>query len=196
MDGVAGTPRTISTAELGLFAHVYPGEVYRFTVCRPRLDRITNRSVVTLGMVLSIIVAAPDASALPLILVGVLILLFLALEARRYRCIDIWCARIHRVDHHLVGQVRRKDTPDFKWRRVLAEEYRDPEDYVSFLTALSRRVRSSYLRTLQVQSMADLGKLVVHLPALVSVEEVVDRAALGPLLELAVLSLGALYVAT
>ena len=193
MDGVAGTPRTISTAELGLFARAYLGEVYRFTVCRPRLDRITNRSVVTLGMVLSIIVAAPDASALPLILVSVL---FLALEARHYRCIDIWCARIHRVDHHLVGLVRRKDTPDFKWRRVLAKDYRDPEDHISFPTALSRRVRSSYLRTLQVQSMADLGKLVVHLPALVSVEEVVDRAALGPLPELAVLSLGALYVAT
>ena len=75
------SPRQFSAAEIGAIAHLYRGEVYRSTIWRTRLDTTTNWSVVTLGVALSISFSSPDASPLPLVLVGVLIALFLMLEA-------------------------------------------------------------------------------------------------------------------
>jgi uncharacterized membrane protein len=86
-----------SAAEIGALAHLYRGEVYRSTVWRTRLDTTTNWSVVTLGVALSITFSSPGASPLPLLLVGILIMLFLALEARRYRYFSVWRARSRHV---------------------------------------------------------------------------------------------------
>lgn len=69
--------------------HLYRGEVYRSTIWRTRVDTATNWSVVTLGIALSISFASPEASPLPLVLVGVLIIFFLMLEVRRYRYFNV-----------------------------------------------------------------------------------------------------------
>lgn len=81
--------RSFTAAEIGALAHLYRAEVYRSTIWRTRLDTTTNWAVVTLGVALSIAFASPDASPIPLILVGILILLFLGLEARRYRYFNV-----------------------------------------------------------------------------------------------------------
>jgi uncharacterized membrane protein len=73
------------SAELGALAHLYRGEVYRSTLWRTRLDHTTNWAVVTTGIALSLSFATPEASPLPLILVGLLVVVFLIFEARRYR---------------------------------------------------------------------------------------------------------------
>jgi hypothetical protein len=83
-------PRQLDAAEIGAIAHLYRGEVYRSTIWRTRLDTTTNWSVVTLGVALSISYAAPGASPLPLVLVGVLVIFFLVIEARRYRYFNVW----------------------------------------------------------------------------------------------------------
>ncbi|MCA8887630.1 MAG: DUF2270 domain-containing protein, partial [Parvularculaceae bacterium] len=80
-----GTGNEFDAAEIGALAHLYRGEVYRSTMWRTRLDATTNWSVVTLGLAMSISFASPTASPLPLLLVGILISMFLVLEARRYR---------------------------------------------------------------------------------------------------------------
>ena len=67
--------KDLNSAEIGALAHLYRAEVYRSTIWRTRLDATTNWAVVTLGIALSITFAAPEASALPLVLVGVLLLL-------------------------------------------------------------------------------------------------------------------------
>ena len=72
-------------ATIGALAHLYRGEVYRSTIWRTRLDNTTNWAVVTLGLALSITFSNRDASALPLLLSGVLCVVFLIFEARRYR---------------------------------------------------------------------------------------------------------------
>ena len=77
---VSTETKEFTSAEIGALAHLYRGEVYRSTVWRTRLDTTTNWSVVTLGVALSITFSSPDASPLPLLLVGILIMLFLALE--------------------------------------------------------------------------------------------------------------------
>ena len=68
-----------TAAEIGAIAHLYRAEVYRSTIWRTRLDTTTNWAVVTLGVALSISFSSPGASPIPLLIVGVLILLFLVL---------------------------------------------------------------------------------------------------------------------
>ena len=185
-----------SAAEITALAHLYRGEVYRSSVWRTRLDTTTNWSVVTLGVALSITFASPDASPLPLILVGILIMLFLSLEARRYRYFNVWRARARWIEKHFfVPMLRDGDLrTEENWHEMLATDYDRPEYHVSYLTAVARRVRNNYLWILLIQTIAYGGKLIVHPSPVTSVEAFVDRADVGPIPGLVVLTLGALYL--
>lgn len=189
---------TFTAAEMGLIAHVYRGELYRSTIWRTRLDTTTNWSVVTLGVALSISFSSPNASPLPLVLVGILILLFLMLEARRYRYFNVWRARARWMEKHLVAPILRDGDLrlDSGWQKVLAEDYLRPTYHVSMRVAIGRRIRRNYVWILMIQFIAYIGKLVVHPTPLQSVQELLDRAATGPLPGSVVLIFGAAYVAS
>jgi len=194
----AAQTEEFSAAEIGALAHLYRGEVYRSTVWRTRLDTTTNWSVVTLGVALSITFSSPDASPLPLVLVGVLILFFLALEARRYRFFNVWRARARWIETHFYvpmlidGDLHTEDD----WQTILARDYRAPQYHVSYLTAVARRVRSNYLWILLIQALAYIGKLLVHPAPVRNWTEFVGRADIGPVSGLVVLGLGAVYILT
>ncbi|MGQ0564966.1 MAG: DUF2270 domain-containing protein [Gemmobacter sp.] len=187
-----------SAAEIGALAHLYRGEVYRSTVWRTRLDTTTNWAVVTLGVALSITFSSPDASPLPLLLVGILIMLFLALEARRYRFFNIWRARARWLEKHFYvpmlidGDLHTEED----WQDILAADYRNPQYHVSYLVALARRVRSNYLWILLIQTVAYCGKLIVHPTPAADFGAFVTRADIGPLPGELVLGLGAVYIAS
>ncbi|MCV2871818.1 DUF2270 domain-containing protein [Defluviimonas sp. WL0050] len=188
-----------SAAEIGALAHLYRAEVYRSTVWRTRLDTTTNWSVVTLGVALSITFSAPTASPVPLLLVGVLIMLFLALEARRYRYFNVFRARSRWMERFFyVAMLRDGDlhTED-DWPDVLADDYYAPRYHVTFMVAIARRVRHNYLWILLIQAMAYIGKLIVHPFPVSSLENFIHRARIGPLVPgEAVLVIGALYIAS
>src|SRR6478609_5998298 len=58
------TPRhTFDSAEMGVIAHLYRGEVYRSTIWRTRLDNTTNWSIVTMGIALSTAFSSPGSLA-------------------------------------------------------------------------------------------------------------------------------------
>src|SRR5262249_41196108 len=97
----------LGSAEIGALAHLYRGEVYRSTVWRTRLDNTTNWAVVMLGIALSLSFSGNDASALPLVLVGILILTFLGFEARRYRYFNVWLARARWIETHFYAPMLR-----------------------------------------------------------------------------------------
>ena len=195
----AGEASEFSSAEIGALAHLYRAEVYRSTAWRTRLDTTTNWAVVTLGVALSITFSAPDASPLPLLLVGILILLFLALEARRYRYFSVWRARSRWLETHFYvpmlidGDLHTEED----WQRALADDYRYPRYHVSYVTAISRRVRSNYLWILLIQTVAYVGKLIVHPTPVPDFATLLNRADIGPLLpgEL-VLTTGIIYILT
>lgn len=192
----AGEASEFSAAEIGAIAHLYRGEVYRSTVWRTRLDTTTNWSVVTLGVALSITYSSPGASPLPLILVGVLIMLFLALEARRYRYFSVWRARSRWLERHFyVPMLQDGDLhTEENWQRLLAEDYSHPRYHVTYLTAIARRVRSNYLWILLIQSLAYCGKITVHPVPVQGFAGFVNRADIGPLPGEFVLAAGAVYV--
>jgi uncharacterized membrane protein len=187
-----------SAAEIGALAHLYRGEVYRSTIWRTRLDTTTNWSVVTLGVALSITFSSPLASPLPLILVGILIMLFLALEARRYRYFSVWRARARWMERHFfVPMLREGDLhTEENWQEFLAADYDHPQYHVTYLTAVARRVRNNYLWILLIQTVAYAGKITVHPYPVASIQSFVDRADVGPVPGEVVLALGALYILT
>ena len=194
----AAATEEFSAAEIGALAHLYRGEVYRSTVWRTRLDTTTNWSVVTLGVALSITYSSPEASPLPLVLVGVLILLFLTLEARRYRFFNVWRARARWIERHFyVPMLMDGDLhTEEDWQVTLAKDYRNPQYHVSYMVAIARRVRSNYLWILLIQTLAYAGKLMVHPTPVPSFDGFVNRADIGPVPGELVLIAGAVYILT
>ena len=163
-DEMSAPSPTFSNAELGAIAHLYRGEVYRSTIWRTRLDATTNWSVVTLGVALSISYASPSASPVPLLLAGVLITLFLNLEARRYRYFNVWRARARWMETHLYAPLLRGENYDdcAGWQSVLADDYCRPKHHISYVRAIGRRLRRNYLWILTVQAIAYFGKIAIH----------------------------------
>ncbi|MCV2882816.1 DUF2270 domain-containing protein [Actibacterium sp. XHP0104] len=185
-------------AEIGALAHLYRGEVYRSTIWRTRLDTTTNWAVVTLGVALSISYASPDASPLPLILVGVLILFFMMQEARRYRYFNVWRARSRWMETHFYAPMLQDGDlhTEENWQKVLADDYLRPQYHISFTTAMARRVRRNYLWILMIQTAAYIGKLLVHPTQVESLAQFAERARIGPIPGEIVMAIGMIYIAT
>ena len=195
MNGPATERRPLDSAELGVLAHLYRAEVYRSTIWRTRLDTTTNWSVVTLGVALSITYSSPQASPLPLVLVGILIIFFLMLEARRYRYFNVWRARCRWIELHFVAPVLRDGNLHLEehWQDRLADDYLHPRYHVTMWTAVARRIRRNYFWILLIQTVAYMGKLMVHPTAAASVGDILDRAAIGPIPGWFVLLAGGVY---
>jgi uncharacterized membrane protein len=191
----ADRSRVFTNAEMGALAHLYRGEVYRSTIWRTRLDNTTNWSVVSLGIALSITFSSTNASPLPLVLVGILITLFLVLEARRYRYFNVWRARARWMETHFYAPLLRDGdlhTED-GWQDTLARDYCEPRYHISFLRAFGRRLRRNYVWILLIQTIAYVGKIAVHPTPVASFGQLVDRASVGPISGEIVLLLGLLY---
>lgn len=180
----SGKPaRLITPAEVTAIAHLYRGEIYRSTIWRSRLDTTTNWSVVSLGIALSIAFSSRNASPLPLILVGFLIMFFLLLESRRYRYFNVWRARARWLENHFFApMLHRGDLQtDCGWEDVLARDYEVPHYHISFVHALGRRLRRNYIWIFLIQSLAYYGKVMIHPEPISSLEQLWQRTAVGPI---------------
>jgi uncharacterized membrane protein len=176
-------PKKITAAELGALAHLYRGEVYRSTIWRTRLDNTTNWAVVTTGIAFSITFSGVNASPLPLLLVGLLVIVFLIFEARRYRYFNVWRARARHLETELYApMLLGKDYErNGDWNRVLANDYLHPKHHISLLRATGRRLRRSYAWLLIIQAIAYYGKLAIHPAPLESFPQIFERSAIGPI---------------
>src|SRR5512133_1814937 len=94
-----------SAAELTTLAHLYRGEMYRSKVWRTRLDTTTNWAVATTGIALSVCFSDATISPVPLVLVSLLVMIFLNIEARRYRYFDIWRTRVRLLEVCFYGPI-------------------------------------------------------------------------------------------
>ncbi|MEM8771995.1 MAG: DUF2270 domain-containing protein [Pseudomonadota bacterium] len=193
-----GTGNAFDAASIGALAHLYRGEVYRSTIWRTRLDTTTNWSVVTLGIALSITFSSSEASPLPLLLVGILIGMFLILEARRYRYFNVWRARARWIETKFYAPLLlRSCTPEpGEWQDILASDYLTPQYHIGFWRAMGRRIRRNYMWILSFQAAAYYGKIIIHPGPLSSVSEFFMRMALGPIPGYAVFGIGLLFHAS
>jgi uncharacterized membrane protein len=187
-------PRHVfDSAEMGAIAHLYRGEVYRSTIWRTRLDHTTNWAIVTMGIALSTSFSSPQASPLPLLLVGLLIAVFLGMEARRYRYFNVWRARARFLETNFYAPMFTGETHDGNWREILARDYTAPRHHISFARAAGRRLRRNYVWILAVQVIAYYGKIAIHPTPAATLAEFADRAAVGPIPGWVVLVIGILY---
>jgi uncharacterized membrane protein len=170
----------LNPAELGAVAHLYRGEVYRSTIWRTRLDNTTNWSIVTMGIALSTTFSSREASALPMILIGMLLAVFLGLEARRYRYFNVWRARARYMETHLYVQ-------------ILSGKHDDGSHHISFIRAAGRRIRRTYIWIVAIQTTAYFGKIAIHPDVAAHFNELVDRATIGPIPGWVVLLCGLIY---
>lgn len=187
-----------SSADIGALAHLYRGELYRSTVWRTRLDSTTNWAVVTTGIALTVTFSTPHSSALPLLLAGLLVTVFLATEARRYRFYDFWRVRAHVMELYFYGPILMGHGPQVEggWNEILARDYRYPQLHISFVEALGRRIRRNYAWILMIQAVSYFGKLLIHPEPITSFAEIVHRAEVGPLPGSVVLTAGLAFHAT
>ena len=186
------------SAELGALAHLYRGEVYRSTIWRSRLDHTTNWAVVTTGIALSLTFAGPGASPLPLVLVGLLVIVFLHLEARRYRYFNVWRARCRLMETEMYAPILRGRhlRRDGHWNTLLARDYAKPEFHIGYPLAVGRRLRKNYGYILAVQAVAYYGKLAIHPIPISSTEQLFARAMIGPIPGWIVVSAGVVFHGT
>lgn len=175
--------RRFDAAELGALAHLYRGEVYRSTIWRTRLDNTTNWAVVTLGIALSVTFSSPQASPLPLILIGILTIVFLVFEARRYRYFNVWRARARWLETNFYAPMLRGDGQRLEdgWQDILARDYVEPRHHISMARAIGRRLRRTYSWILGIQTLAYFGKITIHPEPLTSLDDLWARAAVGPI---------------
>src|SRR5271166_5279440 len=174
---------SFNAAEIGALAHLYRGELYRSTVWRTRLDATTNWAVVSTGLALSLTFSSESASPLPLVLVGLLVAVFLNIEARRYRFFDFWRIRTHILETQFFGPLLLGRGVDLAngWNKVLHQDYVRPRLHITFVDALGRRLRKNYSWIFAIQATAYAGKLLIHPTAVQSLEQLLRRAAIGPL---------------
>ncbi|WP_084115914.1 DUF2270 domain-containing protein [Paracoccus sphaerophysae] len=185
--------RDFDNAQLGAIAHLYRGEVYRSTIWRTRLDNTTNWSIVMMGIALTSTFSSHTASALPLLVVGMLLLVFLVFEARRYRYFNVWRARARWMETHLYAPMLRGQPLDPAWRDVLAADYESPTHHISFAQALGRRLRRNFIWILGIQSVAYWGKIAIHPFPAQDIHDLIGRAAIGPIPGVIVLLAGLAY---
>lgn len=189
--------REFSSADIGALAHLYRAEVYRSTMWRGRLDNTTNWAVASLGLAISATFSSKEASAFPLLMAGLFILVFLTLEARRYRYFNIWRTRARWIEFYFYSPMLRGEPviPNGDWARNLSGDYDAPAHRLSLATALNRRLRRNYVWIFAIQLIAYFGKLALHPSAAQSVAMIVERAAIGPVPGAVVLAFGALCYA-
>jgi uncharacterized membrane protein len=184
-----------NAAELGMLAHLYRGEMYRSKIWRTRLDATTNWAVATTGIALSVAFSSPGNSPLPLVLVALMSLVFLSIEARRYRYFDIWRTRVRILETGLYGPILRGEgvRVDNGWNLQLASDYKDLRFHIGFLEALGRRLRRNYSFMFGVQAVSYFTKICVHPVPITSLQDLWQHAAIGPISGQVVLICGCLF---
>ena len=162
--------------------HYYRAEIQRSNVWRSRLDTTTNWAVVTAAAAITFVFAAPENHWGVFLLVMLLTLLFLFIEARRYRYYELWSLRARLMEtDFFAAMLVPPFAPHAEWNETLAESLLQPQFPISRLEAIGRRLRNNYLAIFSILVGAILMKLFLHPTEAASMAEVIARAGLGPL---------------
>jgi uncharacterized membrane protein len=190
-----GPEPPFNAAELTMLAHLYRGEMYRSKVWRTRLDATTNWAVVTTGVAISVSFSSTQSSPLPLVLVVLLDMVFLAIEARRYRYFDIWRTRVRMMETSMYAPLLRLKGVRVEdgWNEALALDYEQLHFHISFWEALGRRLRRNYSFLFLIQAVSYIAKICIHPTSVRSFDQLWERASIGPVPGQIVLIVGFLF---
>jgi uncharacterized membrane protein len=186
------TPGEFNTA----LVHLYRGEVSRANTWRTRLDGTTNWAVLTTGATLSFAFSGPNNTHVMILLNSLLIAFFLFIEARRYRYYDLWRARVRLMETEffsgLLVPQRDADEGDH-WRELLARDLLQPHFNMSLWEAMGRRLRRNYSWVFVVLVLSWVIKVAIHPWPTTDLNELFQRAAIGPIPTPVVLAIGVIF---
>lgn len=170
--------------DTGNIHHFYRGELGRANVWRTRLDTTTNWAVVTTGVLISVTFSSSSISH-SILLAGIpVVLLFLYIEARRFRQYDLYRSRVRLLEQNyystLFSSEEGENTPD--WQDLVAKSLHKPTFQLSFTEALSARIRRTYIFLLAILTGVWGLKLIIHPTPAQQWTEVVRRAGIAELI--------------
>lgn len=163
--------------------HFFRAEVTRANVWRQRLDTTTNWAVVTTGASISIAFTGSGISHVVLMLNLLMVTVFLLIEARRYRYYELWSSRVRMMEtDFFAAMLVPPFHPSPDWAEALAENLLLPHFPISTWEALGRRLRRNYLWIYIVVGSAWVAKLSLFPIMATSLDDVLRRASIGPVL--------------
>lgn len=171
------TPSEFNTAMI----HFYRGEVQRSNTWRNRLDTTTNWAVITAGATLSFVFSSPYNPHFVIPINSLLVVIFLLMEARRYRYYEIWSSRVRILETgyfaHLL--MPEQQPAEETWAEHLAADLMTPHFTITEWEAVGRRLRRNYLWIFALLALSWNLKVYLHpLPAR-DFDVFMDRATVG-----------------
>jgi len=110
------------------------------------------------------------------------VLLFLFIEARRYRYYELWTYRVRIMEtNFFTGLLSPPFLPHTGWAEQLRESLDNPHFTISLLEALGRRYRRTYAPIFMILALSWMGKVYLHPTPTQSLSEFMNRAAVGPI---------------
>ncbi len=162
--------------------HLYRGEIQRANTWRTRLDATTNWAVITVAGALTFVFAEPTNPHFVFGLVLLLLLVFLTIEARRYRYYVLWAYRVHLMETDFLAPIFVPPfQPSADWAGKLAQTLSEPSFPIKLWQAVARRFRRNYIWLMSLLVLSWVLKLVMHPTRTGSITTVVERATVGPI---------------
>ncbi len=175
-------PQKLAPAEFNTaLVHFYRGEVQRSNVWRTRLDATTNWAVITAGATLSFVFSSPDNPHFAIPINSILLLIFLFMEARRYRYYEVWANRVRVLETGYFAPMLSHQAmpPDKEWAEHISADLLAPHFTISEWEAVGRRLRSNYVWIFVLMALSWTLKVYLHpFPAL-NMETFINRAQVG-----------------
>ena len=139
--------------------------------------------MISTGIGLSVSFASDRASPFPIVLVGALCIMFLMLEARRYRFFYVWRFRARVLEIAFYVPMLRGKGARIPLDRgtALSDDYEKPQYRISMARAIGRRLRRNYGWIFAIQGAAYFAKIAIHPTDVLTLGEFVRRAHIGPI---------------
>jgi uncharacterized membrane protein len=174
--------------------HFYRGEVSRSNTWRSRLDTTTNWAVVTTGASISFAFSDPNHPPTVLLINTLLILLFLFIEARRYRYYELFSYRVRLMEvNFFAGLLSPPFVPKPDWADKVTESLKAPRFPITLLEAFGRRYRRNYWPIFLILAASWLLKIGIHPQPVANLAEFYEQSAIGPVPPAVVLALGVVF---
>jgi len=156
------TPLTRSEYVTAL-AHFYRGEMHRAQAWRSRLDTTTNWAVIATLGIMTFSFNNPAYSMETLIAGMYVNLVFLLLEARRFRFFDVWRSRVRMIEENFMGPILRRDLGSSTdlWGKQVADDLLHPRFKIALMQAVKARLTRNYIFVFGFLLLAWLGRIFV-----------------------------------
>lgn len=159
--------RPLTRAEyVTALSHLYRGEMHRAQTWRMRLDTTTNWAIVATLGILTFSFNNPQYSQETLIAGMYANLVFLLLEARRFRFFDVWRARVRMIEENFYGPILRRDpgSSEEGWGEHVADDLLHPKFKISMAQAVKARLLRNYAFVFAFLLIAWCGRSFVLRP--------------------------------